>query len=131
MNVFIKKLALALYRSSIGKSKSEIDTMAVRACELLATKRLLKKKKDFLSALEAARQTEEGIVKATIASRVPLPANEMKAIRAYLKKTERRTVETVAITDPMILGGFRIRVRDIVIDATINHQLKKLATQLT
>lgn len=128
---FIQRLAEATYRAAAGKEKREIDEIAQRALTFLKRKRILGKAKDLLKEIGSVHRTEEGIVEATVESRHPLSPNEMRAIKDFLKRKTRRDVEITVFERRDLLGGFRIRYDDVVLDATIDAQLKQLAQHLT
>lgn len=128
---FIQRLAEATYRASEGKQKHQIDEIALRALSLLKSKRMLNKVSAYFSELASVRRHEEKIVEAIVESRHPLSPNELRTIRDYLKRTTRREVIITAHERKDLLGGFRVRYDDVILEATVDSHIKQLAHHLT
>jgi F-type H+-transporting ATPase subunit delta len=71
-----------------------------------------------------------GVVMATVASAVPLTADETAAIRTRVEAMAGASVELRAEVDPDLLGGLTIQVRDQLLDASIRGRLERLRDQL-
>lgn len=128
---FIQRLAEALYRASEGKSRSEIDVLARRSAELIASKRLLRKAPALFTELETVRRAQEKKIQAVITSRHQLTPADVKAIAEHFEKIMRKEIEVELVIDPKLLGGFKVRCGDVVFDATVDRSLKQLVYHLT
>ncbi len=128
---FITTFANALYRASLGKSKTEIDAVAKRGVEVLAAKRMLRNRSAVFAALEAVRLADEKKMKAVVTSKYPLPPSDLRAIAEHMKQIMKKDIELEAFVDPNLLGGFKVRCGDTVFDATLDQSLRQLAQHLT
>jgi F-type H+-transporting ATPase subunit delta len=115
-----------------------VDMFAKNVNELtLAFLRLLVKKNriDVLndSALAYGRllDAENGIVHASVESAAPLTEDQLSAIKNILEKYLNKKVTLSTSVDESVLGGFRIRVNDILIENTVVHQLEKFKSVLS
>ncbi len=128
---YIDSIAQALYSAAEGKSKAEIDAIALRASQALAVKRLLKKKTELLDALEEVRLSREKKLKAVVTSKYALSSSELKHIAEYMRSIMKKDIEISNVIDPKLLGGFKVRCGDTILDATLNNAVKQLAHHLT
>jgi F-type H+-transporting ATPase subunit delta len=128
---FISSFATALYRAASGKSKPEIDALTGRAAALFASKRMVKKSPLLFEALENVRLHDEKKMKAVVTSKHPLTAAELKGIAEHMQQIMKKEIEIESIVDPKLLGGFKVRCGDTVLDATLDHSVKQLAHHLT
>ena len=69
-------------------------------------------------------------VEAELISAVELEQKQIEAIKNHLQKTLGKNVLMSAKIQPEILGGFVVRVQDVVIDNSIRLQLNKLREKL-
>ncbi len=71
-----------------------------------------------------------GIVAATVASAVPLGADETKAVHARIEALLGSSVELETVVDEDLIGGLTVRVGDRYIDASVRGRLERLRDQL-
>lgn len=126
----VKKIATALYRATKDKKKAEIDEIVGRVGGMLQRYRLTSKRPELIAALDRVRQIEEGITAATVESRYPLPVTTLKELREYINAKHPECVELTAIENPGVIGGFKVRFGDTVVDASIRSQLQQLTHHL-
>ena len=127
---FIKRFAQAAHAAAHGKSLAEIDAVARRVLEFLKTRRLLKQMPAILSALAAIDRGVRGVLRATLESRYPLTAGEQAQIRSLLEKRFNSKIELEKQIHPELVGGFRIRCGDTVLDGTVRENIKQLMRHL-
>lgn len=98
-------------------------------CTLLQAKRYA-----LLSACvqEVQRLTDvrQGIVRAEVETAYALPAAQQKAVEAALAKLAGQKVCATFAVRPEVLGGFRARFDDKLVDGTLQGQLIKLKQEL-
>lgn len=84
-----------------------------------------------IAALYEARKAEhEGTLDVELTSAFPLlPAQEQQLAEA-LKRKLGRDIRITSSQDPELIGGFRLRAGDMVIDGSVAGQLGKLANEL-
>ncbi len=76
--------------------------------------------------IEKLHCERNAILRARIATAAPLDDEQLTAIRERLEKRFGKTVEAAAQIDPSLLGGFKVRVGDAVLDFSIRTQLQRL-----
>ena len=75
---------------------------------------------------------ERKVMDVTLSTAFELTDAERQMLTDKLKaRFEGQEIRIEAAVDPSVLGGFEIRSRDIVIDATVRGRLSKLAMALT
>jgi F-type H+-transporting ATPase subunit delta len=70
----------------------------------------------------------EGVVRAQMASAVPLPPADQQHIAEALGQILKKKVDITAATDPSLLGGFAVNVGNYRIDLSLRTKLDGLAT---
>ncbi|MGE5363118.1 MAG: ATP synthase F1 subunit delta [Bacteroidota bacterium] len=71
-----------------------------------------------------------GIVAAEVTSAVELTDQQKERITVKLQEYTNKSVRLAYKTDTRLLGGFVIRIKDTVLDASLKHQLEKLKSEL-
>lgn len=125
-------IARAIYLSSKDKSEKEQILFFPKITQFLFKKRLLSQAPDILTRLDKmVNEADEKIV-VKISSLNPLSENIKKEVADFLK--ERYSVKKIILIenlDEKLLGGFKIEVRDEVIDLTLKNKIEKLQAYLT
>ncbi len=84
-----------------------------------------------IAALYAQRKAEhEGTVEVELTTAYPLKPAQEKLLAEALRKKLGREVHITSREDPELIGGFRLRAGDMVIDSTVVGQLGQLAHEL-
>ncbi len=73
---------------------------------------------------------ENGIARVTIVTASEMSNEIVDRIKSLLKQQLNKELEYVYETDPSIIGGFILRVESMQLDASIQHELKKLRVKL-
>lgn len=85
---------------------------------------------EIAALFEALKAEHEGTVDVQVTAAFPLePAQEQELERA-LKQRLGRDVRITSEQDPALIGGFRLRAGDMVIDGSVAGQLGQLANEL-
>jgi F-type H+-transporting ATPase subunit delta len=79
---------------------------------------------------DALKDAADGVAKAVIETAFPLEGTDLQDMRAALEKRFGRKIEATVEVKPELIGGARITVGDTVIDATVQEQLRAMATRL-
>lgn len=82
---------------------------------------------DFFEQFYCAKNN---ILKVTITSASPLDEEQLSVLQERLESRFNKTIEAIAMLDPTLLGGFRVKVGDTIHDYSIQAQLKRLREQL-
>jgi F-type H+-transporting ATPase subunit delta len=79
---------------------------------------------------ESYKAAEAGEVEAQIESAFPLNAAQVEELKTSLAQHFKRKVTATTSTNPELIGGVKVTVGDVVIDASIAGKLSELATSL-
>lgn len=107
----ISRSSLDFLNFIVGKSREELLYIIVQR---------------FLEMLDDYSE----IVAAEVSSAVELTDQQKEKIRAKLQEFTGKSVRLSYKTDTSLLGGFVIRIKDTVLDASLKHQLEKLKSEL-
>ncbi|KAF0812470.1 ATP synthase subunit delta [Andreprevotia sp. IGB-42] len=79
---------------------------------------------------EALKAAEEGEVEAVIESAFPLDDAQKNTLASTLSAQLNRKVAAEVTVNPELIGGVKVTVGDLVIDASVQGKLAALATSL-
>jgi F-type H+-transporting ATPase subunit delta len=79
---------------------------------------------------DALKDAADGVAKAVIETAFPLEGTDLQDMKTALEKRFGRKIEATVEVRPELIGGARITVGDTVIDATVQEQLRAMATKL-
>jgi len=97
---------------------------------LLVSNRRLSVLPEIASLFEVRKAEHQGLLEVEVKSAFALqPAQEQQLAEA-LKKKLGREIKITSEEDPELIGGFRLRAGDMVIDASVSGQLSQLANDL-
>ncbi len=109
----------------------KIQELTLHFLELLASKRRLRVLPEIIEEFRQMMLESQNIVEGELISAVQLSAEQVKAIKERLQQALGKTVQLEQKVEPQIIGGFVVRVQDVVIDSSIRLQLEKLREKLT
>lgn len=119
------------------KKKAVRDLLGPKASDLLLRflDLLIEKKRFDLLSLTATKleqivSSEQGVVRVQVRSASELTQEECRALEARLKKFSGKSVLLETKTDPDLIGGMVVRIGDLVLDASVKNQLRRLKTKL-
>jgi len=114
-----KNLLSKIFGSKIKKETSDfLEFIVAKGREDIITEIM----KEFLNL----RDEKEGIVRTNIVSSVELTDDVKKNLTSTLEKRTSKKVKTDYSVDPNIIGGFIVKIKDTVYDASVKHQLELL-----
>jgi F-type H+-transporting ATPase subunit delta len=79
---------------------------------------------DIATALLSQHELRTGIVRGVVYAKAALSSTQVQTLETSLSRTGSK-VELSQASDDSILGGFRVRLGDTVLDATANNQLNQ------
>lgn len=85
---------------------------------------------EIASLFEARRAEHQGTLDVQVTSAFALLPAQEKQLAAALKRKLGREIRIISEQDPELIGGFRLRAGDMVIDGSVSGQLGKLANAL-
>lgn len=106
------------------------DEAFTRFLGLLADNRRLALLPEIAGLFEELRAEAERVVKAKVTAASELPAAELEAIKAALKKRFGREVEIETAIDESLIGGAVIDAGEVVIDGSLKGKLERLQNAL-
>ncbi len=75
-------------------------------------------------------RTEDARLELTVFTPQPLPAKALKDLAGRVEADLGRSLRTKSITDPMLLGGVKLRLGNTLVDGTVARRLELLREEL-
>ena len=119
-------------KEAIGRSGfSGANELTVSFLALLAKKGRAGLIADMAEAFVSLVREERGVVLAEVVTAVPLDEARRTEINALIGKVHEGGVELSETVDPYLIGGFKLRVGDRMIDASVFQSLRTMHRNLT
>jgi F-type H+-transporting ATPase subunit delta len=109
---------------------TRISPLALNLALLLAERGRFSILPDVSSEYDALVRKSLGIVAATVTTPAPLSERELAAVKTRVEELAGARVELSTATDPSLLGGLRVRIGDLQIDASVSGRLERLRARL-
>ena len=110
-----------------GKPGSSLDQFLLLCMRNNRSEHL---QKISLAYVDLYREAHE-IAHVVITTAAPLPEAEVNAIIDIVKKRlGAMTLEIEQVIDPELIGGFTVKINDLVLDASVKRELNELRLQL-
>ncbi len=110
---------------------NRIQTLTFQFLELLAEKRRIAILPAVLDQFRQMLLSYRKILEGELISAVPLEKKQIETIKKHLEEMLGKTVLLQTKIQPEIIGGFVVRIEDLVIDNSIRLQLNKLREKLS
>lgn len=110
--------------------ENKIPALVYQLLRLLHEKDRLNILEEICGQFHQIYLRENKILEADVLSARGLGKDELEKITGKLSRRFGQNVVTSAATDPDLLGGFRVRVKDDVYDYSVKSQLEKFRKQL-
>jgi F-type H+-transporting ATPase subunit delta len=98
--------------------------------KLLAANQRLAVLPEIAAMFEERKAEHQSTIDVHVTSAFPLDPAQSQQLQAALKQKLGRDVRISSERDPELIGGFRLRAGDMVIDGSVAGQLEKLANEL-
>jgi len=85
---------------------------------------------EIASLFEARKAEHQGSLDVQVKSAFALQPEQEQQLAEVLKRKLGREIRITSEEDPELIGGFRLRAGDMVIDASVSGQLSQLANEL-
>jgi F-type H+-transporting ATPase subunit delta len=85
---------------------------------------------DVTSEYDALVRKSRGIVAAAVTTPAPLSGEELAAVKKRVEQLAGAHVELSTAIDPALLGGIRVQIGDLQIDASVSGRLERLRARL-
>ncbi len=127
-----KVMSNPLY-SSVQKERILFDLFEHRVCNLVlrfislvAQKRRLAEMSRILLAFNTFLMKHQNQVSGELVSVVPFTDAQIGQLKASVEKLTGKNLILNQVVNPSIIGGFIIRIDDLVVDSSIRTQLEKI-----
>jgi len=131
-----KVLGNPLY-SSVQKEKilydlfeHKLSDLTLRFISLLAQKRRLAEMPEILSAFGVLLMKHKNQVSGELISVVPFTENQIGQLKNSVEKLTGKNLIINQVVDSSLIGGFIIRIDDVVVDSSIRTQLEKIRQRM-
>ena len=128
--LFSPYFSSAKKRDGIDRIVSDADPRLVNFLELLAERHRMPALFRIRRSFDAMWAEENQLLPVTVTSAVELDENLVKDIGKRIEEQTGRQVELSSSVDPEVLGGLRVRVGNMVLDATVRNRLEQLRKQV-
>lgn len=131
MKITPKQYAQSLYESLVGKTKEEVKDSVARLVKILADRRELNKAVEIISSFQEIWDREQGELSADLVTAREASAVSKTAVIDYLKdKTGAEKIHLSEKIDPAIIGGFILKYRSKIVDASLRSSLQELKEEM-
>lgn len=104
----------------------KLDAQTLRFIEFLETKDRLTDLYGIIKKFDDVLDQRKGVVKVKLSTRESLNSEQLSEIRTVLERQFKKQVHLNLVIDTNLLGGFIAESKDLVVDASVNNQLKIL-----
>lgn len=130
MRISAKQYAQSLYESLAGKTAKETNKVLATFVRLLGKNRDLAKTSTILSSFSDIWDRETSTVSAELITARPAKL-ALDDISKYLQtRTKAKTINLQTKVEEGLIGGFVLRYRDRVLDASLKSNLENLQDKL-
>ena len=123
----IKKIATALYEATKDLQGAELGKTLQGFVALLAKKNLLSQAEKIIAAFIAYAQQQECVREIDITTARAVEIKLLEAIQSAFGKN----VNAHMAVDESLIGGFVVKTKDTIFDASLKTQINKLKQSLT
>ena len=124
------KLSFVAKKSLLQERLGEINPLALNLAFLLISKGRLGIASNILQQYNVLLEALRGFERAEVITALPLTDEEKEVISRRLGDMIGRKLSIDAQVDPSIIGGFRARIGDTLIDGSVRHRLEALRKTL-
>jgi F-type H+-transporting ATPase subunit delta len=113
-----------------GVFGNKVSAEFTRFCDHLSKKGRIDLLLETMSAFQTLRDKNEGVLRVTVECAAPLSAQQETALCAALEKKYAKRIILSHSVNAELIGGFIVRVDDMIIDASMKHQLTGLRKKI-
>ena len=117
-------------RDGVVKIVSDADERFVNFLELLAERHRMPALFRIRREFDALWADEHRLLPVTVTSAIELDEGLVADIGKRIEEQTDRTVELSSSVDPDVLGGLKVQVGNVVLDATVRNRLERLRKQV-
>lgn len=109
---------------------NKIKDLTLNFLYLLSEKKRLNLLPEILQKFDELILVHRNQVRADLISAEALDRNQLKLIQANIEQITKKSVLLNTHQDKSLIGGFTVKIEDIIIDNSIRYQLSKLKEKL-
>ena len=117
-------------KDGIGRMIEDADENFVRFLELLAERHRLPAIFRIRREFDALWRKQNKLLPVTVTSAVELDAGLVEGIGKRIEEQTGQSVELSSTVDPDVIGGLKLQVGNMVLDASVRNRLDKLRKQI-
>jgi F-type H+-transporting ATPase subunit delta len=117
-------------KNGVGQIVSDADERLTNFLELLAERHRMPALFRIRKSFDAMWAEENKLLPVSVTSAVELDEGIVEEIGKEIEEQTGRRVELSASVDPDVLGGLRLQVGNMVLDATVRNRLEQLRKQV-
>jgi F-type H+-transporting ATPase subunit delta len=117
-------------KDGVGRIVSDADERLTNFLELLAERHRMPALFRIRRRLDDLWAEENKLLAVTVTSATELDSSVVEDIGSQIEEQTGRKVELSSKVDPDVLGGLRLQVGNMVLDATIRQRLEQLRKQV-
>jgi F-type H+-transporting ATPase subunit delta len=117
-------------RDGVTKIVSDADERLVNFLELLAERHRMPALFRIKREVDALWAEEHRLLPVTVTSAIELDEGLVADIGKRIEEQTDRKVELSSSVDPDVLGGLKVQVGNMVLDATVRNRLERLRKQV-
>lgn len=117
-------------RDGVGRIVTDADERLVNFLELLAERHRMPALSRIRRSFDALWAEENRLLPVTVTSAVELDEGLVEDIGKRIGEQTGRRVELSSSVDPGVLGGLKVQVGNMVLDATLRNRLEQLRKQV-
>ena len=117
-------------KDGVGRIVSDADERLTNFLELLAERHRMPALFRIRRRFDDLWAEENKLLAVTVTSATELDSSVVEDIGSQIEKQTGRKVELSSKVDPDVLGGLRLQVGNMVLDATIRQRLEQLRKQV-
>ena len=110
--------------------KGRVDDLTFSFLSLVTQKKRIDFLLEMISYFAARIDEHNGILNGQVYSAAEIPAAQVEEIKVKMESFTGKKVRLECRIDEQLIGGFVVKVRDTVIDLSVQGQLEKLRNKL-
>jgi len=125
------RLPFEVKKAILSELLGAMEPLAANLTSLLMTRGRLRTLGDIAKHYDRLLDRHHGILRAEVLTAVPLHDEERERFSTLFSELVEHTVIIDSRVDPSIVGGFRARIGDVLIDGSIRNALESLRKRLS
>jgi len=125
------RLPFEVKKAILSELLGAMEPLVANLTSLLMTRGRLRTLGDIAKHYELLVDRHHGILRAEVLTAVPLNDEERERFSTLFSELVEHTVIIDSRVDPSILGGFKARIGDVLIDGSIRNALESLRKRLS